>query len=93
VAKAKDKKWPMTIASPKKDDSTPPDKKALADNTPGLHFWHSYAIIDVDPVNDRIKLFNPWGTIIPTAMAGHRSGTQVLHPDRSYPAACDRLGR
>jgi hypothetical protein len=60
VAKAKEKKWPMTILSPKKDDASQ-DKKALADNTPGLHFWHTYVIIDVDPVNNRIKLFNPWG--------------------------------
>lgn len=60
LAKAKEKKWPMTIISPKKDDA-PQDKQALADNTPGLHFWHTYAIIDVDPANNRIKLFNPWG--------------------------------
>jgi hypothetical protein len=60
LAKAKEKKWPMTILSPKKDDATK-EKKAMADGTPGLHFWHTYAIIDVDPRKDRIKLFNPWG--------------------------------
>lgn len=60
VAKAKEKKWPMTILSPQKEGSSA-DKKAMADNTPGLHFWHTYAIIDVDPTGNRIKLFNPWG--------------------------------
>jgi len=60
VAKAKEKKWPMTILSPKQE-GTSQDKQTIADNTPGLHFWHTYAIIDVDPDNNRIKLFNPWG--------------------------------
>jgi hypothetical protein len=60
VAKAKEEKWPMTISAPKKDDAST-DKKEMADNTPGLYFWHAYTIIDVDPVKDRIKLFNPWG--------------------------------
>jgi len=32
---------------------------------PGLHFWHSYAIIDVDAKKNRIKLFNPWGNSHP----------------------------
>jgi hypothetical protein len=60
LAKAKEKKWPMTILSPQKDGA-PQDKQALAENTPGLHWWHTYAIIDIDPANNRIKLFNPWG--------------------------------
>jgi hypothetical protein len=60
LAKAKEKKWPMTILSPKQEGTTQ-DKQALADHTPGLHFWHTYAIIDVDSDNNRIKLFNPWG--------------------------------
>jgi hypothetical protein len=60
VAKAKEKRWPMTILSPKKEDSSA-DKQSLADGTPGLHFWHTYTIIDVDTTNNRIKLFNPWG--------------------------------
>jgi hypothetical protein len=60
VAKAKERNWPMTILSPKQE-GTSKDKQTLADNTPGLHFWHTYAIIDVDAANNRIKLFNPWG--------------------------------
>lgn len=66
LAKAKEKKWPMTILAPKKDDATT-DKKALALNTPGLHFWHTYAIVDIDALHNRIKLFNPWGNDHPNA--------------------------
>ena len=47
LQKAKDKGWPAMILSPKKDDASK-DKKELADNTPGLHFWHGYTVIDVD---------------------------------------------
>jgi hypothetical protein len=60
LTKGKTKKWPMTIVAPKKDNASK-DKQEMADNTPGLHFWHGYAIIDVDSVKNRIKLFNPWG--------------------------------
>ncbi|HBL13670.1 MAG TPA: hypothetical protein DD379_20185 [Cyanobacteria bacterium UBA11162] len=60
LAKAKEKKWPMTILAPKKDGASK-DKKEMADNTPGLHFNHAYTIIDIDPSTKRIKLFNPWG--------------------------------
>jgi hypothetical protein len=59
-AHAKEKKWPATLLSPKKDDASS-DKQAIALNTPGLHFWHTYAVIDVDVMKNRIKLFNPWG--------------------------------
>lgn len=58
VAKAKEEKWPMTIYSPKEGSSK---KKALAGSITGLYFDHAYAIIDVDPIKKRIKLFNPWG--------------------------------
>jgi hypothetical protein len=60
LAKAKEKKWPMTMLAPKKKGASK-EKKEMADNTPGLYFWHAYTIIDVDPANDRINLFNPWG--------------------------------
>jgi hypothetical protein len=60
LAKAKEKKWPMTMLAPKKDGASK-EKKAMADGTPGLYFWHAYTIIDVDPIKNRIKLFNPWG--------------------------------
>jgi hypothetical protein len=57
---AKNEKWPMTILAPKKEGASK-DKKEMADSTPGLHFWHSYTIIDIDSSKQRIKLFNPWG--------------------------------
>lgn len=60
VAKAKEKKWPMTMLAPKKEGAGK-EKKEMADKTPGLYFWHAYTIIDVDPKTNRIKLFNPWG--------------------------------
>ena len=59
-AHAKEKKWPVTLLSPKQDTAGK-DKQAIALNTPGLHFWHTYAVIDVDVMKNRIKLFNPWG--------------------------------
>jgi hypothetical protein len=55
-----DKKFPMTIHSPKKEGAST-EKKALADGTPGLVFNHAYAIVGVDAKTNRIKLFNPWG--------------------------------
>ena len=64
VAKGKAKKWPMTILSPKQGDASA-EKKAMTTRIPGLHFWHSYAIIDVDAKKNRIKLFNPWGNSHP----------------------------
>jgi Domain of unknown function (DUF4157)/Calpain family cysteine protease len=60
VTEGKEKKWPMTIFSPKKDEAST-DKKEIADNTPGVHFWHAYAITDVDAIKNQLKLFNPWG--------------------------------
>ena len=63
IAKAKEKKWPMTILSPQEKDATK-EKREMADSG-GLHFWHTYAIIDVDAKNNRIKLFNPWGNSHP----------------------------
>ncbi len=60
LAKAKEKKWPVTLAGPKQEGAGK-EKKALADNTPGLYFNHSYAVIGLDPDKNRIKLFNPWG--------------------------------
>lgn len=60
VAKGRQKKWPMTVASPKQEDAGA-DKRAMTTTIPGLHFWHTYAIVDVDARTNRIKLFNPWG--------------------------------
>ena len=60
VAKGKAKKWPMTILSPKAADAGK-EKQAMTTRITGLHFWHSYAIVDVDAKSGRIKLFNPWG--------------------------------
>ena len=60
VKTAIDKKYPITISSPKKDGAGK-EKKELADKTSGLYFWHGYTIIDIDPVKNRIKLFNPHG--------------------------------
>jgi hypothetical protein len=60
LAKAKEKKWPATINSPKKEGASK-EKKALADGTKGLYFWHSYVVVDIDAEKNRIKLFNPWG--------------------------------
>lgn len=64
VAKGKAKKWPMTILAPKQADATK-EKMAMTTTISGLHFWHSYAIIDVDAKGNRIKLFNPWGSSHP----------------------------
>ena len=60
VLKAKNKKWPMTIWSQKKDLAST-EKIEAADDTTGLYFWHTYTIIDVDGKENRLKLFNPWG--------------------------------
>jgi Domain of unknown function (DUF4157)/Calpain family cysteine protease len=60
VAKAKEKKWPMTISAPKKEGAST-EKKEMADNLKGFYFWHAYTIIDVDAKGNRLKLFNPWG--------------------------------
>jgi hypothetical protein len=59
LAQAKEKKWPATMLSPKKDTATP-EKKKIADES-GIYFWHTYTVIDVDSKTMRIKLFNPWG--------------------------------
>ena len=50
----------MTIWSQKKDLAST-EKMEAADDTTGLYFWHTYAIIDVDGEKNRLKLFNPWG--------------------------------
>jgi calpain family cysteine protease len=60
LAKAQADHKPTTILSPKKDDATK-DKKEMSDKIPGLHFWHFYAILEVDEKAQRVKLFNPWG--------------------------------
>lgn len=60
LGKAHDKKQPMTIVSPKKEDAST-DKKEMSDKIPGLHFWHFYAIRDIDAAGQRVQLFNPWG--------------------------------
>ena len=60
VAKGKAKKWPMTVLSPRQQDASK-EKRAMTGTISGLHFWHTYAITDVDAKTNRIKLFNPWG--------------------------------
>ena len=55
----KTKKAVMTALAPKKTDATEELKK-LADDQ-GLHFWHSYAIMDVKVKERQVKLYNPWG--------------------------------
>jgi Calpain family cysteine protease len=60
LAKAQVDHKPTTILSPKKDDATK-DKKEMSDKIPGLHFWHFYAVLEVDEKGQRVKLFNPWG--------------------------------
>jgi hypothetical protein len=60
VAKGKAKKWPMMIAT-RKEEGASKEKQAMAKSISGLHWWHSYAIVDVDAKGNRIKLFNPWG--------------------------------
>jgi hypothetical protein len=60
LASAHTKHHPTTILSPKKDDATK-DKKAMSDKITGLHFWHSYAVVEIDEKGQRVKLFNPWG--------------------------------
>jgi hypothetical protein len=37
------------------------DAVAIANSGSGLRWGHAYTMIDVDPSNERIKLFNPWG--------------------------------
>jgi hypothetical protein len=58
-AGVKDRK-PTTILAPKKDGAGT-EKKEMADRIPGLHFWHAYAVLEVDEKAQRVKLFNPWG--------------------------------
>lgn len=60
LAKAKKDKQPAMANAPKKEDSSK-EKKEMSDKIPGLYFWHSYPIIDVDEKGKRVKLFNPWG--------------------------------
>jgi hypothetical protein len=60
LAKAQAEHKPTTILAPKKDGASD-KKKEMSDKIPGLHFWHFYAIIDVDEKGQRVKLFNPWG--------------------------------
>jgi hypothetical protein len=60
LAKAKENKHPAIALAPKKDDASK-EKKQMADDIPGLYFWHAYPIIDVDDKGKRAKLFNPWG--------------------------------
>lgn len=60
LVKAKNDKKPAMANAPTKDGSSK-EKKELQGKTPGLYFWHSYAIIDVDEKGKRVNLFNPWG--------------------------------
>lgn len=61
LAKAHQDKQPSTILAPKKDDASK-EKKEMSDKIPGLHFWHAYAVVEVDEKGRRVKLFNPWGS-------------------------------
>lgn len=61
LKKALDEKWPITLTGPKKEGAAKA-KKELADNTSGLFFNHSYAVIGIDSKKNRVKLFNPWGS-------------------------------
>jgi hypothetical protein len=60
IAKAKENKWPMTILAPKEEGAST-KKKTLVKGVTGLYWWHAYAIVDIDPLKNQIKLFNPWG--------------------------------
>lgn len=60
LEKAKNDKAPVTVLAPKKDDASA-EKKKMADDVPGLYFWHAYAVIDVNMADKQVKLFNPWG--------------------------------
>jgi hypothetical protein len=60
LEKAKNDKAPVTVLAPKKEDASK-EKKQMADNIPGLYFWHAYAVTDVNVADKKVKLFNPWG--------------------------------
>ncbi|HLO86230.1 MAG TPA: C2 family cysteine protease [Nostocaceae cyanobacterium] len=60
LVKAKEKKSPMTINTPKKKVASK-DQKTAFKNTPGLYFSHAYTILNINPSKKQIKLFNPWG--------------------------------
>jgi hypothetical protein len=60
LEKAKNDKAPVTVLAPRQEDASK-EKKEMADNIPGLYFWHAYAVIDVNVADKQAKLFNPWG--------------------------------
>ncbi|HLP91883.1 MAG TPA: C2 family cysteine protease [Nostocaceae cyanobacterium] len=63
---AKENKRMITVISPSGEKASL-EAEVVYRSTSGMHYKHAYVVIDIDQSQDRIKLFNPWGTTHPNA--------------------------
>jgi hypothetical protein len=59
LVKAHAERTPAMLVSPGRP--APAAARAIAARVPGLHLWHTYAVIGVDEKARKVKLYNPWG--------------------------------
>jgi hypothetical protein len=50
----------VTFLSNSRDDATQEQRDKVLKSA-GFHLHHTYALVEVDALGQRVKLFNPWG--------------------------------